>query len=313
VAKIVLFGAALAFLVAVGAPEPVSAQTPRPIFFDSHCPAPVRVLLSGTRSNGETYVQGWYAIPAGDLQRGSSIALKRTPAEAQFEHDPAQPLYVYAETTSGTPRVLSGDTIRAYGGRQYGFARATVAPVASTGRFEIHTECRSTADAPAAGGNVTAVRPPQPVRSGQPAATSYTGACDPRSPTGAADFICMAIGNRFRGQLRQSYASDTFIHRDFVRFFGRSGECVRLTASTGGFDLKDQYTLRLVWSRLRPWHGRETAEWTESTFPEGGRIAGSASTGWSSWHEWRLTETGWHRAVVWSGNRQVELSLSRCQ
>jgi hypothetical protein len=137
-----------------------------------------------------------------------------------------------------------------------------------------------------------------------PARARYPGACDPAVPTASEAFICMAVGTSYDARLRRNEGV-TMPYQDSVRFFGQAGDCVRLTATAGPGEGPDyQY----VWNNLAAWN----AESGGTPSHRAGRPTGSLATGYTGWREWRLPETGWHRAKLWSNQSRLALQLTPC-
>lgn len=140
--------------------------------------------------------------------------------------------------------------------------------------------------------------------SGTPA--TYPGACDPRMPTANANFICMEVGGRYVGSLRKVQATSDNPYEDSVRFFARAGQCVRVAAAAGpGRPPLIQY----VWGNLAAYNAESGGPYSVRF----GRVTGTTSTGFSSWREWDIPHTGWHRARFWSPVSRMEIRLSACQ
>jgi hypothetical protein len=137
--RVNVLAVALAILTAFLLPTRAEAQA-KSIFLDNHCTESVRVLVFGKYPDGRWESSGWYVAPGGDLAKGYSLPLRTGASQTQLQLDP-KTAYVYAETTSGQPRVWSGDLRRTFAGREYGFRRAPIERSASNGREEIILNC----------------------------------------------------------------------------------------------------------------------------------------------------------------------------
>ena len=143
-----------------------------------------------------------------------------------------------------------------------------------------------------------------PQSAGAPDQARYPGACDAGVPAASPDFICMAVGTSYTARLRRNEGG-SMSAQDSVRFFGRAGDCVRLTATAGpGPGPEHQY----VWNNLAAWN----AESGGTASHRNSRPTGSQATGYTGWREWILPDTGWHRAKLWSNQMQLTLQLAPC-
>lgn len=186
-----MFVALIAVAIPVFAAMPVApaaAQVSRTLQFYNRCSAPVRYFIYHQHRDGSWQSHGWYQA-AGRQPLLDVLNASRQPEQ----HSEGQPLYVYAETTSGPTRTWVGRQRVPFNGATYPM-RAFALTVGAA-KFQFGVNCNTPAPAPSAGMVPSSApgRTPAP-----PAARRPTGALAAACPrnarglTGAVTCGCTA-------------------------------------------------------------------------------------------------------------------------
>lgn len=142
--RLLAFAAVAIPLLATMPAPPAGAQVSRTLQFYNRCSAPVRYFIYHQHGDGSWQTHGWYNAAAGQPLL-DVLNANRQPEQ----HIEGQPLYVYAESTSGQTRTWVGPQRVPFNGATYPM-RAFSLTVGSA-KFQFGVNCNASAAAPSTG------------------------------------------------------------------------------------------------------------------------------------------------------------------